>query len=101
MTFLRSSLRKFVAPVIAATIVSSVACAQTDNPLHLTLPCAAGSPADTFARAVAQMLTEELGRQVFVKNLLTPDPIAQNKTIKASQADNLNTPSEAPLVCGE
>ena len=68
MRFVRRRLCALVGSVIAGTIGSSLACAQTDNvtPLRFVVPCAVGSPADTVARAFAEILTKNLGRNVYV-----------------------------------
>ena len=68
MTFVRRGFCGLVASVIAGTIGCSLACAQTDNvkPLRFVVPCPEGSPADALARAFAQILSKDLGRNVYV-----------------------------------
>ena len=100
MTFVRRRFCALVGSVIAGTIGSSLACAQTDNvtPLRFVVPCAVGSPADTVARALAQILTKDLGRNVYVDNLPATDisPVSPGPEAKSS-----TLPSDATLGCGE
>jgi tripartite-type tricarboxylate transporter receptor subunit TctC len=43
--------------------------ASVADSLRVVVPCAAGSPGDLLARAVALMLSERLGQQVVVENI--------------------------------
>jgi tripartite-type tricarboxylate transporter receptor subunit TctC len=101
MTSLFSLLSQIAAPVIAITMVSSVAVAQTDNPLRLAVPCVVGSSADTLARSFAQMVAEELGRPVFVENRPAHAVVAQAKSTQSSHKESASAHSEAPLLCRE
>ena len=70
ITLLRRHLFQLVGAAIALAAVSHVASAQTvpAQPVHIIVPCAAGTPADLVARIVAKGLSES-GQQAYVENI--------------------------------
>jgi hypothetical protein len=60
--------------IVLALLAGGSAHAQTatdpypSRPVRMIVPFAAGGPGDTFARLIAQKLSEQLGRQFFVEN---------------------------------
>jgi tripartite-type tricarboxylate transporter receptor subunit TctC len=63
--------RRFLAILLAAACVAPTAQAQTypDRTVRLIVPWPAGGGADAVGRAVAQALTTELGKTVYVENV--------------------------------
>lgn len=72
MTSLSGFLARLIAACVAVTITLSIACAQTvpAPAVRIVVPCPIGSPADIFARHLAQVFAESSGRQFYVENVV-------------------------------
>ena len=66
----RRTIARRVAPValVAITLVSAAARAQSDRPVHFILPVATASGVDTITRAASPALAKALGGPVVVEN---------------------------------
>src|SRR5271165_4139587 len=68
-------MRKLIAAGICAAFLAggtahaqSAKTAYPDHPVKVIVPFGAGGPGDTFARLIAQKLSEQLGQQFFIVN---------------------------------
>ena len=129
MTLFHSLLCRSIGVAIAVTAISSIASTQT-NPdtlpkvgetsktepfiagtqtdptprVRVLVPCPVGSPADIFARRLAQILSESSGRQFYVENVASgavnpatvQEALADGSTIFFGSAD----PTQ-PSACGD
>jgi tripartite-type tricarboxylate transporter receptor subunit TctC len=66
----RTLLRRCCALLVAASVASSVATAQTypDRPIKLVIPYPAGAGIDIVARMIAPRVSEGMGQQIVVEN---------------------------------
>jgi tripartite-type tricarboxylate transporter receptor subunit TctC len=67
----RREFLHLAAGAITLPAVSRIARAQTypSRPVRMIVPFAAGGPTDTFARLIAQLLSDRLGKQFYVENI--------------------------------
>ena len=66
---MRSSLAMAMLGWLAALCAAADAQDYPDKPVSLIVPYAAGGPADTLSRMVAERLSQNLGRQVVIENV--------------------------------
>jgi tripartite-type tricarboxylate transporter receptor subunit TctC len=71
MKFPRRTFLRVAAGAAALPVVARIAWAQTypTRPVRAVVAFAPGGVTDTFARLMAQRLTEQLGKQVYVENI--------------------------------
>jgi tripartite-type tricarboxylate transporter receptor subunit TctC len=71
MTVSRRQFLHRTAATAAAVVLPTMASAQTypARTIRAVVPFAPGGVTDTFARVMAQKLSEALGRQVYIENL--------------------------------
>ncbi len=68
-------------------IVSTVSTAQSDRPLRIILPFAAGSGVDTITRTVGPSLSKALGQSVVIENLPGAGSVTGTAAIVKAPAD--------------
>jgi tripartite-type tricarboxylate transporter receptor subunit TctC len=71
MTLVRRDVLRLAAAAAASVAAPSLASAEVypARPVRVIVPFAPGGPTDVFARLMAQKLTEQFGKQVFVENI--------------------------------
>src|SRR5262245_63093956 len=72
MTFPRRQFLRLAAGAAALAAVPRVGTAQTypARPVRVIVPFAPGGPTDVFARLMAQELSEQMGGQFYVENIV-------------------------------
>jgi tripartite-type tricarboxylate transporter receptor subunit TctC len=85
---------------------TSIAGTQPDpaTTVRVLVPCPVGSPADIFARRLAQMLSESSDRQFYVENV--PSDAVNAASAKQMQDDGrtvffLSADPTQPSACGD
>lgn len=74
MTFSRRHVLQMAGAAAAGLAVSSRALAENypSKPVRLIIPWGAGGPTDVFGRLAAQKLSDTLGKQFVVENIVAP-----------------------------
>jgi tripartite-type tricarboxylate transporter receptor subunit TctC len=72
MTFPRREILRLAAGAAALAAVPRIGTAQTypARPVRVIVPFAPGGPTDVFARLMAQKLSEQMGVQFYVENIV-------------------------------
>src|SRR5262249_41609775 len=72
MTFPRREFLRLAAGAAALAAVPRIGTAQTypARPVRVIVPFAPGGPTDVFARLMAQKLSEHMGAQFYVENIV-------------------------------